>query len=160
MNMNLNKRQKQFIFILIIMAVVFSVLAFAIPFPKKSVFWITWIFEMLAFLLQIPIFKIAFDNANELKSKFLGFPIFRVGYIYLGVQTALSLSLFALGFIPKFPFWLAFILCVVVLAGGLICSITAEIARDEIREIETEQKKDTSFMNNLILILNQQLEII
>ncbi len=147
--MILNKRQKQFVVILIIVAVVFSLVAFLIPFPKKSVFWTAFIFEIIALAVQIPIFKTAFDNVDELKSKVLGFPLFRVGYIYLGVQTALSLSLFALGFIPKFPFWLALILCVVVLAGALICSITADIARDEIQTIETKQKKDTSFMNNL-----------
>ena len=146
---HLNKRQKQLLVILTVAAVVFSVIVFLIPFPKKAVFWIAWLFEMIAFALQIPIFKLAFDNAEELKSKVLGFPVFRVGYLYLGIQTVLSLALFALGFIPKFPLWLTLVLCILVLAGAIVCSMTADIARDEVQRVEFEQKKDTSAMTSL-----------
>lgn len=146
---HLNKRQKQLLVILTVAAVVFSVIVFLIPFPKKAVFWIVWLFEMIAFALQIPIFKLAFDNAEELKSKVLGFPVFRVGYLYLGIQTVLSLALFALGFIPKFPLWLTLVLCILVLAGAIVCSMTADIARDEVQRVEFEQKKDTSAMTSL-----------
>ena len=79
---HLNKRQKYLLVILIITAVAFSIVVFLIPFPKKAVFWIAWLFEMTAFALQIPIFRLAFDNAEELKSKVLGFPVFRAGYLY------------------------------------------------------------------------------
>lgn len=143
---HLNKRQKYLLVILIITAVAFSIVVFLIPFPKKAVFWIAWLFEMTAFALQIPIFRLAFDNAEELKSKVLGFPVFWAGYLYLGIQTVLSLALFALGFIPKFPVWLALVLCILVLAGAIVCSMTADIARDEVRRVEVEQKKDTSAM--------------
>jgi len=143
----MSKHRKQLIAVLAVMAIVFSVAVFLIPFPKKSVFWIAWLFEMIAFALQIPIFKLAFDNANELKSKFLGFPVFRVGYLYLGIQTVLSLALLALSFIPNFPVWLALILCLLVCASGIICGITTDIARDEVERIENVQEKNICAMN-------------
>lgn len=142
----MNKRQKQLLTILIIAAVVFTIFALLIPFPKGGVFWIAFTAEIIALALQIPFFKAAFDNANELKSKVLGFPIFRVGYIYLGIQTAVSLALFSLGFLPVFPVWLAAVICILLLGGGIICGISVDIAHEEIEHIE---KKDTHLMQTL-----------
>ena len=147
--MTMQKRQKQLLAILAIVAMVFTVAVFLIPFPKGGIFWIAYAAEIIALGLQIPFFKAAFDNAEELKSKVLGFPVFRVGYLYLGIQTAVSLALFALGFVPGFPVWLAALACLLVLAGGLICGISADIAHEEIAKAETVQKPDTALMQSL-----------
>ena len=77
-----DERQKKYLLILLLTAVVFSVAAFLLPLNKSGLFWIAYIFEIIAILLQIPVFKLAFDNAETLRSKFLGFPVFRVGYLY------------------------------------------------------------------------------
>ncbi len=151
----MNKKQKQSLVILAIIAVVFSIIVFLIPFPKHSTFWIAYIAELLAFALQIPIFKLAYDNADNLKSKVLGFPIFRVGYIYLGVQTAVSLLLFALGFIENFPIWISIVLCLVVLSTAIICSIASDMARDTVTEIETAQAVNTQLMRKLCMKFQQ-----
>ena len=145
----MNKRQKQLLTILIIAAVVFTIFALLIPFPKGGIFWIAFVAEIIALALQIPFFKAAFDNANELKSKVLGFPIFRVGYIYLGIQTAVSLALFSLGFLPGFPIWLAAVICILLLGGSIICGISVDIAHEEIEQIEKIEKKDTHLMQTL-----------
>lgn len=145
----MNKKQKQSLVILTIIAVVFSIIVFLIPFPKHSTFWIAYIAELLAFALQIPIFKLAYDNADNLKSKVLGFPIFRLGYIYLGVQTVVSLLLFALGFIENFPIWISIVLCLVVLSAAIVCSIAVDMARDTVTEIETAQTVNTQLMRKL-----------
>ena len=130
-------------------AIVFTAVAFLIPFPKGGTFWIAYIAEIISFALQVPFFKTAFDGKEELKSKVLGFPIFRVGYIYLGTQTALSLAFFALGFVPGFPVWLTAVVCLIVLAGGLVCGISADIAHEEVTKMETVMKPDTGFMKSL-----------
>ena len=95
----MSKRRKTLLLVLLVIAVIFSGVAFIISFPKGGVFWIAYIAELIAVGLQIPVFKIAFDEQETMRSKVLGFPVFRVGYLYLGVQTALSLALFALGFV-------------------------------------------------------------
>lgn len=145
----MNKKQKQSLVILAIIAVVFSIIVFLIPFPKHSTFWIAYLAELLAFALQIPIFKLAYDNTDNLKSKVLGFPIFRVGYIYLGVQTCVSLLLFVLGIIENLPVWISIVLCLVVLSAAIICSIAVDMARDTVTEIETAQAVNTQFMRKL-----------
>ena len=136
------------IVILVIIAAVFSMIAFAVPFPKGAVFWTAYIAELIAFALQIPIFKMAFDHADSPESKFLGFPVFRVGYIYLGVQTALSLALFTLGFTPM-PAWIAVVLCAIVLGAALACSLATNIARGNAERIEQAQTSNTELMMTL-----------
>lgn len=133
---------------LAVAAVIFSVIAFAVPFPKNATFLTAYIAELIALVLQIPIFKIAFDGKDAPNSKILGFPVLRVGYIYLGIQTVLSLIFFGLAFTPV-PAWIAAVVCVIVLGGAIICSIAAEIAREEVEQIEYKQTVDTSLMTDL-----------
>ncbi|MCD8219639.1 MAG: hypothetical protein LUC50_04655 [Ruminococcus sp.] len=102
--MTFTKRTKQTLAILATILIVFTVIVFVIPFHKGGTFWIAYLAEVVAIAAQIPIFKLAYDNAKDLKSKVLGFPIFQVGYLCLGIQTVASVILFVLsGVIAKFP---------------------------------------------------------
>ena len=136
------------ILILVIVAAMFSVVAFAIPFPKNASFWIAYAAELVAIVLQVPIFKVAFSGAEDLKSKFLGFPIARVGYTYLIIQTILSIMFFSMGWIPV-PAWITAVVCVLVLGIMLVCSISADIARQTVQQIEQTTKVDTNLMMSL-----------
>lgn len=141
----MTKRTKQALVILAVILVVFSIVVFVIPFHKGVTFCVAYIAEIIAIAAQIPIFKIAYDNANDMKSRVLGFPIFRVGYIYLGIQTVVSVILFVLGGIfEKLPAWIALVLCIVIFALALIGSIAADIAREEVEKIEFTTEKQTS----------------
>ena len=134
--------------VLVVIAVMFSVVAFAVPFPKNASFWIAYVAEIIAIALQVPIFKVAFGGADDLKSKFLGFPIARVGYTYLIIQTILSVMFFSMGWIPV-PAWITAVVCVLVLGIMLVCSITADIARQTVQSIEQTTKADTNLMVSL-----------
>ena len=136
------------VIVLVVIAVMFSVVAFAVPFPKNASFWIAYVAEIIAIALQVPIFKVAFGGADDLKSKFLGFPIARVGYTYLIIQTILSVMFFSMGWIPV-PAWITAVVCVLVLGIMLVCSITADIARQTVQSIEQTSKADTSLMMSL-----------
>ena len=144
----MNKRSKQAIALISILLIVFSVIVFIIPFRKGITFWIAYTAELLAVALQFPVFKLAYGNSENLKSKVLGFPVFRVGYIYLVAQTITSIFFFIMGGIFKhFPAWLAAVICLIILSVAVICSIATDIARDEVEKIESVQKKDTAFIN-------------
>lgn len=145
--MNMSKSNKAVV-VLVVIAVMFSVVAFAVPFPKNASFWIAYVAEIIAIALQVPIFKVAFGGAGDLKSKFLGFPIARVGYTYLIIQTILSVMFFSMGWIPV-PAWITAVVCVLVLGIMLVCSITADIARQTVQKIEQTTKADTSLMMSL-----------
>ena len=68
-----------------IVFIIFSVISFAPPFHKAGVFWLAYIFGVIAIVYQIYVFKISFSQGDDVKSKFYGFPIARVGVIYLGI---------------------------------------------------------------------------
>ena len=148
--MTFTKRTKQIYAILATFLIVFTVIVFVIPFHKGATFWVAYLAEVIAIAAQIPIFKLAYDNAKDLKSKVLGFPIFRVGYLYLGIQTVASVVLFVLsGILTKFPVWIAVIVCLVILAFAFVGSIATDIAREEVERIETTTAVDTTWMKQM-----------
>ena len=49
----------------------------------------------------------------------------------------------------KFPVWLAALLCVIVLGAAVVCSLTADVARDVVQKSETNQKAKVSWMENM-----------
>lgn len=146
----MTKNRKQLYAILAVVAVLFTVIAFAAPFKINAVFIISYLCGLTALGLQIPFFKAAFEDKESLKSKVLGFPVFRVGYIYLGIQLVLSLILMLLSStIAAFPTWIAVILCAIVLCGALVCGMSADIARNAVERVEQSSAVDTTFMNDM-----------
>ncbi len=139
---------KKTLTILAVTAVMFSLVAFLVPFEREEVFWIAYLAELAAIALQIVFFKTAFDGLQQLRSRVLGFPVARVRYIYLAVQTVLSLALFCFGWIP-IPTWTAVLACALVLGFAIICGISAEIAREHVEALEQASAADTSLMQSL-----------
>ena len=131
---------------LVILLAVFSVIAFVIPFPKNTVFWIAYVCGVFAILFQLYIFRSSFGKADA-RSRFYGFPIARLGIYYLVVQLAVSIIEIALS---KFlPTWVVIIINVLILAVALIGCITTETMRDEIAAQDTKLKKSVSNMREL-----------
>lgn len=146
----MNKRTKQTILILVLTAVAYSILVFALPFRFCASFFIAYAAELVAIGSMIPIFKIAFENAETLKSKVYGFPVARIGYIYLGIQTVVSLLLTILStVIVSFPAWIAIVLCSLILIAAWVGCIAADIARDEVEKIEQQTTVDTAFIKQM-----------
>ncbi|MBP0954315.1 MAG: hypothetical protein J6M90_01570 [Oscillospiraceae bacterium] len=146
----MTKNRNQIYLIFAAIAVLFTVIAFAVPFNRNAVFFISYVFGLAAIALQIPFFKAAFDNRESIRSKVLGFPVFRVGYIYLGVQLVLSLLLMILSTaVPVFPVWAAVVLCAIVVCGAFICGMGADIARDAVERVEQTASVNTSAMMDM-----------
>lgn len=130
-----------------ILLIVFSVIAFAAPFAKTGVFWMAYLFGVIAIAYQIYVFKISLDRGEDVKSKFYGFPIARVGVIYLAVQLVLSLIEMCLAAV--IPMWVAIIVNVLPIAFALIGCIAAEVMRDEIVRQDIKIKTDVGNMRAL-----------
>ena len=75
---------------------VFAVMAFAIPFAHTAVFWVAFGFGVASILFQIYIFRLAQTAGGDAQSRFYGFPIARVGVIYLIAQLIASVIEMAL----------------------------------------------------------------
>lgn len=142
-----------------VLLVVYNVLVFALPFPMNSVFWLSWFFTILALGAQAYVIRIAFLKGDDVKSKFYGFPIARIGVAYLVVQFLLSLVFMALGRVV--PFWLPLVLYIILLGAGVVGFVAADAVRDEIvrQDVRQEQKiyrmREFQSMGKTILRFNQ-----
>lgn len=145
--MNMHKNTIRTLVIAAIVLVVFCVLAFAIPFVRGPVFWLGFAFTVIAILAQLYVAKKAFANGEGARSKFYGFPIARVGAIYLVVQVIVGLICMALGAI--LPAWIAVVLFVVILAAAVIGFITVDAIRDEVERQDMVLKANVTSMRDL-----------
>lgn len=143
-----NKTNKQII-IGAIALVLFLVLSLAIPFPKRAAFWIAFVFGIIAIVTQAYVMKTAFYEGEPVKSKFYGYPIARIGIIYLAVQISVSFVLMAIGFVVKVPAWVALVICVLILGFCAIGFIAADIMRGEVERQDVQLKADVKAMRSL-----------
>ena len=125
-------------------AAVYNVIAFALPFSKTAVFFLSWIFTMAATAAQVYVIRTAFFKGEGVKSKLYGFPIARVGLVYLAAQVVLGLIFMALGTVV--PFWLPLVLYVLLMGAAFIGLITTEGVREEVERQERKLVKDVSRM--------------
>ena len=145
--MNAKKNMMRTLAVAAIVLVLFCVLAFAIPFVHGAVFWLAFIFTIIAILAQLYIAKKAFANGEGARSKFYGFPIARVGFIYLFVQVLAGLVCMALGLV--LPVWVAVVLFILILALAAIGFITVDAIRDEVERQDAVLKTNVTSMRTL-----------
>jgi hypothetical protein len=126
--------------------VLFNIIAFAVPTAKTATFWIAYVFTIVAFALQIAIWKFAFKSTNTLKSKFLGIPLISVGITYLIVQIIAFTIFTALPFTAS---WIAIIVCALIFGISAICLIGTEAEREEIKRIEEKVEKKVFYIKSL-----------
>lgn len=147
----MTKNFKKYIIIVFIIAVIYNVLVFAIPFPHKSAlsFWITWGFGLLCIISQPFIGYFGFKDAETYKSKVYGWPIIRLGYIYLLVQLLISLVSFVVGAFVGIPFWIILVIEVIIVGFVLIGLIVNDTYKEEITKIENNLPITTKFISDL-----------
>ena len=129
-----------------IVFVLFNVIAFVIPTNKTATFWTAYVFSVIAFAVQIPLWKIALGKKDTLKSKFLGIPVIHVGITYLIIQL-ISFAIFMI--FPTLPVWLAVIVCAIILAISALCAIAGQAGADEINRVEEKIKVKRAFIQFL-----------
>ena len=133
--------------ILGILLVVFSLIAFAAPFTKNTTFGLAFCFGVFAIALQIYVLNISFQKDGDVKSKFYGFPIARIGVCYLAAQLVVSFVEMLLA--KVLPVWVPVVLNVILLAIAVIGCIAADTVRDEITRQDAQLKTDVENMRYL-----------
>lgn len=146
----MNKNSIRWYISLAIIAIVYSVVVFAIPFPKTSaVFWLSYLFTMAALGIQIHVMHVAFSRGQGIKSKFYGFPIARIGVCYLIVQFDISSIFIAMTVYISIPMWLPLVLYIVLLSAAAVGFIAADAARDEVVRQDVKLKQNVSNIQSL-----------
>lgn len=115
--------------ILAIAIIVFCVIAFVCPFNTEKLFWLGFACAIVAILAQLYIYNVSLKKPGA-RSKFFGYPIARIGFIYLGVQMVVSFAEMIIS--DKAPMWPFVILNVVIFALAVVGVVVTEAVRDEI----------------------------
>ncbi len=123
-----------------------SVIAFVIPTPKTSVFWISYGFTVVAFALQIFIWKKVLSTKDTLKSKFLDIPIIHIGIVYLILQIVFFVVFTVL---PMFSLWSAIVTDVLILTICSVSMLSVDIDRNEIDRVQEKVQKKVFYLKNL-----------
>ena len=134
----------------IVLAVIFiveTVIAFALPFSHTGVFWISYLFSVVAIAVQVYVLQVAFYKEKTVKSKFYGFPVANVGVIYMLVQLVAGFVFMALAM--TVPMWVPVVLYTILLGAAAIGFISADAMRDEVERQDVQLKKDVSAMRTL-----------
>ncbi len=135
----MTKNSKRALAALAAVIIAFSVIAFILPLPKNNVFWVSYLFGIISVAVQAYVLKIAFHDAICVKNKFYGFPIAKIGIIYMITQ--LLFSLIAIVLAQYIPIWVVVVVFVFMFCATFIGIIGADAARDE---IERQDKKHDS----------------
>ena len=147
----MTKNSKKYITIISLIIIIYNILVWAIPFPKKdtSTFIISYSASMIALIIQPIIYYIAIHNRSSLKSKLYGLPILRVSYIYVIVQMCFTILFYIIGAFIKIPTWISVVICTLLLGLSLIGILVTDTYREEIEKIETNVIVSNKFMTNL-----------
>ena len=131
-----------------VILILFCVVAFAVPFVRTRTFWLAFVFGVAAIAVQLYVMKVAFvDGGDSIRSKFYGFPIARIGFIYMVAQVILSLLCMALA--KWVPGWVALVVSAVVFGVAAVGFVAADATRDEVTRQDVQLKKDVTTMRAL-----------
>lgn len=141
--MNMNKKNKSIIAVYGILAFIYLIAFVIIPFPKNAASWISFVFTLVSFVLSLGVSLYIFGKDDEMTSKFYGFPIFKIAYMYPLVQFAVGLLICIIAAFVAVPYWVALILSLIILGVSAIGVIATDNARDIVEENEAEIERVT-----------------
>ena len=123
----------------------YHALVFLVPLPKTTTFWIAYAFTLAAFAVAAASVFVSLGKPDA-KSRFYGFPVARVGVIYLLVQFAVGLLIMLLHLIP---WWLALLAEIILLCAAIIGLIGAHSVAEEVTRQEKATKESMAFIHSL-----------
>ena len=141
--MNMNKKNKSIIAVYGILAFIYLIAFVIIPFPKNAASWISFVFTLVSFVLSLGVTLYVFGKDDEITSKFYGFPIFKIAYMYPLIQFVVGLFICIVAAFVAVPYWIALILSLIILGASAIGVIATDNARDIVEQAEAESERVT-----------------
>ena len=139
----------------IVVLIVYHLIAFLVPFQKTEVFWISYVFSLIAFVVVGISVYIAFVKNSSAKSRFYGFPIARIGLYYGFFQMLVGFVFMAWG--PIIPWWVAVLAFGIAMGLAILGLVGAGVVRDEIDEQDEKLQQKVSLMRSLQSKVNQMV---
>lgn len=154
----MNKKMKSLVLIYAIIFIAYCALFLVIPFPKSGAAWVEFAATLIAICAGGGISWYAFKNEG-LKSKVYGFPMFRVGFVYMIAQLIVGCVIAVVGCFVTVPVWIAVAVSVVILAVAGIGLIGTDNARDIITEQQTQTQASVKQMKTFRLDMQYIVDI-
>lgn len=128
----MKKSNVRFGIVIAILLIIYNLLAFVIPFEQNGVFWLSYGFTLDAFVVASVACVIAFRSGKGITSKFYGFPVAKVGVIYLAIQMVLCFVFMALS--QHVPIWLGVLIYAIALGAAVVGLVVTDTVRDHIQD--------------------------
>lgn len=134
----------------LVLLITFNVITFIVPsWPSLTKyspsFWIGYSSIIVAFIGQFICSFLLFKENNNNK-RFYNIPLYKINYI--GLISIFIVSLICMVLTPL-PYWLATILCLLVLAVNIIIVIKSMLTTNIISNIDKKVQKATSFIYDM-----------
>ena len=155
----MNKKRKSAIAIYAIVAFVFITLSLVIPFSKPAASWIMFGFSIFSIIAGLLISYYAFGRSHQLMSKFYGYPLFRIGFIYTAIQLLLTIIIYIIGTFVDIPYWVGLAISILLAGLAAIGCIVTENARDIIEEIDHREYSSAQTMTMFKIDISEMVDI-
>jgi len=143
------------ILFLSVILVLYLMVVFLIPFAQTAVFWISFVFTLVSICLTGAIFYLAFGKDASVKSRFYGFPLAKLGVIYVFTQLIAGLIFMALA--AFVPLWVAVLVQAAILAAATLGLISADAVVEEIHIQDRKLKTSVATMRALQSRVSQMI---
>lgn len=140
--------KKSWIMTAIIYAIIFAVfnlLVFIIAKEKNGVFWMSYVFMCLAFVIQIVSMLLALRSL-ETETVFMGIPLASLSFYYFFAAIFVG-AVFM--FFQNAPFKLALVLQILILAIYVIVAILALMSRNVVQDVNDNLRENVQAIKTL-----------
>ena len=151
----MKKNNVRLAIVIAVLMVIFHLLVFTIPFEHNNVFWLSYGFTLDAFVIAVVALIIAFRSGSNIKSKFYGFPIARVGIVYLLVQLVLCFLFMALS--EYLIMWVGVLVYAIALGIAVIGLVAMDSVRDHVQQQNIRLQADVASMRSAQSKINQMV---
>lgn len=141
----MNDNRKKYIFCWGILVAVFNLISFVTPSEVKGyvkftgAFWAGYLFVMVGMLVQLVCTwnSLSVDNAPKLFHKL---PMLKLGYVTMVLMFVFGAAAMV---IPNVPYWMGYVVCLLILAFQVIAIQKASVASDLIQKLDENVDKST-----------------
>lgn len=147
---------KRYILVLIIAALLYSLLAFILPFERNAVFYIAYGCAMLLILAQLLVAWRAFGDRQKAASFIYGIPMVRIGGILAAVQLAGGIVLMLLA--RLLPVLYAVLAEGIFLGTATILLVINDAQKETLTSQDERLKERTQTMHQLQAYAEQMVE--
>jgi len=135
------KQQKNLLLTGLIYAImfgVFNLLVFVIFENRTSVFWMSYGFMTLAFIVQIGSMFLSFKKMDDVETIFFGIPLFSLSVFYLIAELCVGVIFMIF---QRVGTTIPLVIQILLLASFVVIAIIALMARDTVQEISANIKQ-------------------